>query len=192
MRPRPFLGLVSLCLFVPMVLAGPRPPSEPAEPQEGKKHQFIGVDKCKLCHIKKSTGAAYTVWKKQKHAKAFETLGTPAAKELGKKLGVDDPQKSEKCLKCHVTAFGAKPEELAASFKHDEGVGCEACHGPGSDYHKEEVHAKSREAGVAAGMLLPDEKTCVKCHNKESPSYKEFDFKKFLKEIEHPNPEKKK
>lgn len=164
------------------------PGSKPAE----AVRQYIGTDKCKLCHIKKATGEAYMVWKKTKHAKAYETLAGPEAKAIAEKLKIEDPQKSDQCLKCHITTFGAKPEEIAASYKKTEGIGCEVCHGPGSDFYKEDVHAKSRELGTKAGLRIPDEKTCLKCHNKDSPSYKEFDFKKFLAEIAHPNPEKKK
>lgn len=162
--------------------------SKPAE----SVRQYIGVDKCKLCHIKKTTGEAYMTWKKTKHAKAYETLASPEAKAVAEKLKIEDPQKSEKCLKCHSTAYGSKTEEFASTFKKSEGVGCEACHGPGSEYHKEDVHAKSRDLGKKAGLLIPDEKTCLKCHNKDSPSYKEFDFQKFYKEIAHKNPEKEK
>src|SRR5262245_11237461 len=189
MRARLLLPLLASGLSLPLAFAGPQ---EPAKPAGGEKpaHQYIGVDKCKLCHIKKTTGEAYIVWKKSKHAKAFETLGSDAAKEIGKKMGIEDPQKSEKCLKCHSTAYGSKPEAFAATFKPTEGVGCETCHGPGGDYYKEEVHGKSREAGVAAGMVLADEQTCVKCHNRESPSYKEFKYEEFRKQVEHPNPQK--
>ncbi|HET6203025.1 MAG TPA: cytochrome c family protein [Planctomycetota bacterium] len=189
MRSRTILSVTPAGLVLLLLSAAPQ---EPAKPAQGEKppHQYIGIDKCKLCHIKKTTGEAYNVWRKSKHAKAFETLASDAAREIGKKLGIEDPQKSEKCLKCHSTGYGSKPEEFAATFKPTEGVGCESCHGPGSDYHKEEVHAKSREAGLAAGIRIPDEKTCVRCHNQESPNYKEFKFEEFKKQIAHPNPQK--
>ncbi|MCI0587271.1 MAG: cytochrome c family protein [Planctomycetes bacterium] len=189
MRRRLLLPLLPASLALSLAFAAPQ---EPGKPAGGEKpdHQYIGVDKCKLCHIKKTTGEAYTIWKKAKHAKAFETLGSDAAKEIGRKLGIEDPQKSEKCLRCHSTGYGAKPEAFAATFKPTEGVGCEACHGPGSGYHKEEVHGKSREAGLAAGLRIPDEKTCVQCHNQDSPSHKDFKFEEFKKQIDHSNPQK--
>src|SRR4030095_2071547 len=175
MSSRILLGLAPLGFALALaVLSGSGSASGCPELAQGDKdkdkdkaavHQYVGVDKCKLCHMKKTTGEAYAVWKKQKHAKAFETLATPQAKEIGKKQGIEDPQKSDKCLRCHVTGAGAKPEEIAPSLKQSEGVGCEVCHGPGSDYYKEEVHAKSRDAGLKAGMIIPDEKLCVKCHN---------------------------
>jgi len=36
---------------------------------------------------------------------------------------------------------------------------------------------KDRDASVAAGLLIPDEATCMGCHNAESPTFSgEFDF----------------
>jgi len=140
--------------------------------------------------MKKSIGEQYQIWKRVKHATAFATLATREAKEIAKTQGIEDPQKSDKCLRCHVTAHGAKPEELARTFKPSEGIGCEACHGPGGDYYVEEIHGKGWDEGMKAGLLLPDEETCARCHNKESPTYKAFDFEKAKKTIDHPRPEK--
>lgn len=196
MRTRTFFNLAPLGLVVVLASAALQldAAKETAAPAQDNKpaHQYVGTDKCKLCHMKKTTGEQYTVWKKSKHAKAFETLGTPEAKEVAKKMGIEDPQKSEKCLRCHTTGFNGKPEEYAATYKQKEGVGCETCHGPASDWIKEEVHTKDKSAALKVGMTVPDEALCKKCHNKDSPSYKEFDFAKFSKEIAHPNPERKK
>jgi hypothetical protein len=183
---------MNLLVLAPLTFLGPVLWGSGGVSSQGEKpvRQYVGVDKCKLCHIKKTTGAPYMVWRKTKHAEAFKTLASPEAKKIAQEKGIADPQKSDECLRCHETAFGAKPEAIAATYKHDEGIGCEACHGPGSDYHKEEVHAKSREDALAAGMLVPDEKTCLRCHNKDSPSYKDFNYEEFRKQIEHPNPEK--
>ena len=49
---------------------------------------------------------------------------------------------------------------------------------------------KDGKDGKAFGLVEPDEKTCKKCHNEESPSYKPFDYKKRVKEIAHPVPKK--
>src|ERR1017187_3182052 len=60
---------------------------------------YIGPKMCGICHKKDETGNQFAKWQAGPHAKAFETLGTPAALEIAKKLGIDDPQKSGKCLK---------------------------------------------------------------------------------------------
>lgn len=152
-------------------------------------HQYIGSAKCKTCHKSEAKGAQYTKWMESKHSKALEVLASEKAVAVGKENEVDNPQTSDKCLRCHVTAFGAEAEFKAASFDQTEGVGCEACHGPGSDYKKMKV-MKDHEAAIAAGMLIPTEETCRGCHNEESPTFEEFDFAEASKIIAHPRPEK--
>ncbi len=156
--------------------------------------QYIGVKKCKTCHNSKKSGAQFKIWMGTKHAKAYETLATAEAKEIAKKKGIEDPQKSDQCLKCHVTGYGQPKEKFAASFKMEEGVGCEACHGPGSKYKSmkvmKDIYA-GKVKGAEYGLVMPDEKHCTTCHNEESPTYKKFDFKTFWAKIAHPVPEKK-
>lgn len=155
------------------------------------KFKYVGAKTCMPCHMTPKSGAAYKIWQGSAHAKAFATLATPAALEIAKKKGIADPQKDEKCMKCHETAFGAAAAQLAPSFKAGEGVGCEACHGPGSDYKAMQV-MKDIDAGKikgeTVGLVKPDEKACVKCHNPESPTYKEFKFAEAFKKIAHPTP----
>ena len=155
-------------------------------------HQYVGVKKCGMCHHGAKKGMQKEIWEKSPHAKAFQTLLTEEAKVSAKKVGVDNPAESEKCLKCHTTGYGAAAEDFATgySYRKEDGVTCEACHGPGSDYKKLSV-MKDREKSVAAGMVVPDENTCKKCHIAEgNPNYKEFKFDEFFKQIAHPIPEK--
>ncbi len=151
-------------------------------------HDFVGVSKCSLCHKKADIGQQVIIWQGTAHAKAFETLGTPKAKELGAKLGVDNPQTSGKCLKCHSTAYGFTENKVTEKVPVQEGVSCESCHGPGKDYMRKSVMQDKQEA-IANGLIMPDEKTCVKCHNSESPAMtKPFDFKQEWDKIKHPIP----
>lgn len=152
-------------------------------------HAFVGAEKCKMCHNSPAKGGQFAKWAASKHAKAFATLGSEEAKKVGAAKGIADPQKAETCLKCHVTGYGAPKEKLTDKYKMEEGVSCEACHGPGGDYWKMDVmkdHAKS----VAAGMVVPSEKTCTGCHNSESPTFKSFDFQTAVAQVAHPNPQK--
>ena len=41
---------------------------------------------------------------------------------------------------------------------------------------------------VANGLQIPDEKTCINCHNDKSPTFKGFDFDEYYAIIAHPNP----
>jgi len=157
--------------------------------QEGAKHQYIGASKCKTCHKSEAKGDQYGKWEASKHAKAFEVLASEAALAIGKEKGIDNPQTSDQCLGCHVTAFSAPAAEKAESYDQAEGVGCESCHGPGSDYKKMNI-MKDLEAAKGAGLIMPTEETCVVCHNDKSPTFKGFDFAEMSKTIAHPNPAK--
>ncbi len=155
------------------------------------EHQFVGAAKCKACHKSEAKGAQYIKWTESRHSKAYEVLASEEAIAIGKEKGVDNPQTSDQCLVCHVTAFSAPAEAKAESFDQTEGVGCEVCHGPGSVYKKMKV-MKDREASIAAGLIIPDEEVCVGCHNEKSPNFKEFNFEEAFEIIAHPNPKKQK
>ncbi len=157
--------------------------------------RFVGAEKCKICHNRKDQVNQYEIWSHSKHANAYATLATPKAKELAAKAGVKgDPQKAAECVECHVTGYGLDTSHFAASFVREAGVQCEACHGPGSEYKSPSIMSSAKYASgreeqhkqaLNAGLVIPDEKTCVKCHNKRSPAYKEFEFKEFYERIKH-------
>jgi len=155
---------------------------------EEPSHAFVGVKVCSMCHKKDEQGRQYPIWQESPHAKAFETLGTPEAKKIGEERGIADPQQSGECLQCHSTAYWFGTEKVTEKVPVEEGVSCESCHGPGKDYMKKSV-MENKEMAVAAGLIIPNEQTCVKCHNENSPNYKSFDFAEFWPKIEHPIPE---
>lgn len=150
---------------------------------DAKTHEYVGSKACGMCHKGAAKGEILEIWEKSAHATALSKL--PA-----------DSQKDAKCLACHATGFG-KPggydpaaETNAAGL---DGVGCEACHGPGKDYKGMSVMkdpAKAKEAG----LIMPTEDTCKGCHvgtfpegHKEAPK---FDFATMNKKIEHHIPKK--
>ncbi len=158
-------------------------------------NKYIGAAKCKNCHKSEAGGDQFAQWEGTDHSKAFARLASPEAKEAASKLGIEDPQKADACLKCHVTAFGVPAEELASGFKADMGVQCESCHGPG------EAHMKARFAAAAKAkdgekvvvpegeiVFTPSAATCVGCHNKESPTFKKFCFREYEPKIRHLDP----
>lgn len=156
---------------------------------ENAEHNYVGVKGCKMCHMAPAKGAQYKSWEESKHAKAYETLGTEEAKKIAAEQGIEDPQESAECLKCHVTGYGADASRFEPTYTMEEGVGCESCHGAGKDYKNIKI-MKDVEQAKANGLILPTEEVCRKCHNEESPTYKEFDFEARYKEIAHPRPEK--
>jgi len=182
----------TLLVMVAMVTEhAPRDPHQGWSSQEVQR-TFVGVKKCKTCHKKPEQGEQYAKWLDGPHAKAFETLASDKAKEYGAERGIDDPQAADECLQCHVTGHGVDPEFLGSKYRATDGVGCESCHGAGGDYYKKKTMkaiTKGEVDGATLGLIIPDEQTCVKCHNDKSPGYKAFDFEKAKAKIAHPIPE---
>ena len=160
--------------------------------QDKPPHKYIGAAKCGMCHKTAAKGDQFGQWTKSAHSKAFEVLASDKALAIAKEKGLDKPpQQNDACLKCHVTGHGKPAAVFEASFKKEEGVSCETCHGPGSDYKSIPV-MKDPVAAKAAGLVIADEKTCTGCHNSESPTFKGFDFKTMWAKVQHPNPAKAK
>lgn len=152
-------------------------------PGQDTSYTYVGSKKCKKCHIKQ-----HKSWAKTRMGKAIEILQPGNSKEAKEKFNIDvneDFTKDPTCLKCHTTGFGmpggyAVPDpndkKAVRKAKKLEGVGCESCHGPGSEYVKvfDEIQKAKRNYKVeelyAVGLTKIDESTCKVCHNQESPS----------------------
>ena len=166
-------------------------PAVPFHAQQGEI-KFEGAKTCQKCHYQE-----YSTWEKTAMAKAFTTLKPKEKVEIKKQKGMDpekDYTKDAKCVECHVTGYGkpggypaivegkewtAEEKERAARM---EGVGCESCHGPGekaSVYKKDNKDYKWADL-AKLGAVHSDMRTCVPCHNNNSPTYKEFKFRETL------------
>ena len=174
-----------------------------------KKYGYIGSDKCGMCHKKDADGNQLKVWGRTKinhesidadgnqlkvwqesaHAKAYKNLAAKNAEAV----------KNEACLKCHATGAGADASLNDKKFSIEDGVQCEACHGPGSEYKSMKV-MKDQKAAVENGLIVyADEaaiKTqCLTCHldtNKPEGHAKagDFDFAAKYAKIKHNKPAK--
>ncbi len=154
-------------------------------PDGGEVRRFTGTHACGQCHRGPMMGYQYSRWRMSPHARAYATLSLPAAREIAGEMGVtDDPQTSPACLRCHVTGGG---EAVAAleGFSPWEGVGCESCHGAGSEYSPEAI-MRDPVASRQAGLEPADEKTCARCH--EGAHGKPFHRAEALAAIAHPVP----
>jgi hypothetical protein len=144
-----------------------------------KTHEYVGADKCKICHKGEAKGNIWEIWEKGPHAKAYQAL-------VDKK---DGSEKNAKCLPCHTTGMGkATGYVLGDTTAHNKAmanIGCEACHGPGADYKAMNI-MKDKAKAVENGLMVSDEKACKTCHNESSPTFKGFDFATYWKKIEHP------
>ncbi len=155
--------------------------------------KYVGVRICADCHTE-STGSfdkgAVPVWENHFHSQAHKTLQRDYTKQIASRTrGVEDPEYDWRCLKCHQAAFGAGPEQTASTYRAEEGVGCEVCHGPGSMYADEDhgPDVANREAmGFRVLRNLSDRRAvCTSCHNKASPTYIGFDLREFSRKIAH-------
>jgi hypothetical protein len=138
---------------------------------------FIGIGECRRCHEAEGIGNQYKAWASTPHARAYQLLQEEKAMAIAGKVSAGNPAANTACLKCHTTG-GGKTEGTRT-----EGVGCEACHGPGSLYHEFSNHASfdNREASyrkaVSLGMypvigidgIKAREKLCRFCHNEDRP-----------------------
>jgi hypothetical protein len=181
---------VSILFLVGTILAQ-EAAKETAAKAATPSFNYVGSAKCKMCHMTAKSGAQFKLWQESRHSKAFETLSTPKAEEVAKAKGLTVPAaQAPECLACHVTAHG-KAAEMRGGVTDAEGIGCEACHGPGSEYQKMAV-MKQLVAGevepASVGLVEPTEALCKTCHNEKSPTYKPFDFKTASAKIAHPTP----
>ena len=162
--------------FAAVVAAfGLAPVSFPATAADNATYESAKV--CAKCHDQEGDSWATTV-----HAKAFDLLKPqvrPDAKIKAKLDPAKDYTQDTVCLSCHTTGYGEpggySPAMPPVQAKALAGVGCESCHGAGSEYKKEhgDAETKFKRGGeatrrmdiVKAGQNFDYEKACLKCHN---------------------------
>ncbi len=146
---------------------------------EKKKHTYVGAAVCAKCHASDSIGNQYEKWLRTPHAKSVLMLKSETGLAIGKKLSMDNPSEDLKCLKCHTTGGGR------AEKTKEEGVGCEACHGAGSDYYeginhvdilnRKSAYEKAQKKGMYPTLGIKNikkrEKLCLHCHDNRRPCF---------------------
>jgi thiol-disulfide isomerase/thioredoxin len=112
--------------------------------------ETAGQAACVACHA-----APHARWADSAHARAMNVLPTADAK-------------NPECVRCHATAVASGPPATALDgYRTDEGVGCEACHGPG------EAHVSAGGGAdniVGLGDSCPVcviEAVCTGCHTSQ-------------------------
>ena len=147
--------------------------------------KYAGVLACFKCHDSATMNRQVSAWQRTAHSRAWAVLVTPAAYEIAKKMGVtDEPQRSPACLTCHTTGHGREPGRYLAAYTVADGVGCEACHGPGSEYMPEAM-MRDRVAARKAGLTSVTPATCLGCH--KGAHGKPFDYAAAIRQIAHPS-----
>lgn len=139
--------------------------------------QYTGPGSCSSssCHggvqPRKETSALqneYSTWVVQdKHARAFAGLTGDIGRRMGRMLNLD-PQKSSRCLTCH--ALDVDQSQKASTFDRNDGVGCESCHGPSSNWlGPHTTRGWNYDKSVGLGMydtrdLVKRSEKCLSCH----------------------------
>jgi len=121
--------------------------------------KYVGSKSCKPCHE-----SEYQVWSETAHAQAYATL---------EKVGTQyDPQ----CVLCHVVGMeyqsGFTSEEKTS---HLRDVGCENCHGPGSEHVGTLGKAKTTQP----------KSSCLDCHTPEKSGEYAENEQRYLEKIVH-------
>ena len=149
---------------------------------------YVGSEACRRCHIHQEHGNQYLPWVSSRHGAAYWRLATQWSLVLARSRphfqDMDNPREDDRCLLCHVTGAQDPDALFANTFDKGEGIGCESCHGPGSEYMPWGVMA-DHEAFLAAGGRIPNEQTCRGCHRNPD----QFDFDERWPKIAHGGPE---
>jgi hypothetical protein len=103
--------------------------------------EYVGSKACQECH-----SYEYEMWSSKAHADAFATL-----EEVGSQF---DPE----CVICHVVGMDYESGFVwPGETEHLKNVGCENCHGPGSEHIRTSGEAWTTEP----------QSTCTDCHTPE-------------------------
>jgi Cytochrome c554 and c-prime len=169
------LAFTALLLAAPQVFAQANTPPLPYQ----SAHQTLGTVTCasSLCHgsVKRWKDSnvlqnEFVTWSRtDKHAKAYNILLNARSQKIVKNLGLTQPAHEAKiCLDCH--AHNIPATRHGERFKVNDGITCEACHGPAERWIQSHVATDATHAkNVSDGMFPTDDaaaraKLCMGCH----------------------------
>jgi YVTN family beta-propeller protein len=159
-----------------------------------QKHPvYVGAKVCATCHQGDGMGHQFSKWLASAHARAYAVLSKPDAKEIARLSGIpQEPQESAMCLGCHATGARAEAWEKDQTFFTEDGVQCEKCHGPGSEYMDAAVMS-DRQAAEKAGLMMPTTDDCMGCHQVKGShvavhKLPKLDVTQAISDIAHPTP----
>jgi hypothetical protein len=146
--------------------------------------RYIGSAACIDCHEDGVHSIQYVAWLRSRHAHAYWRLGADWSLYLARRRphyhDLKRPLADHRCLLCHVTGAQDDRALFSGSYRAEEGVGCESCHGPGSEYATPEIMS-DHAAYIEHGGRIPDASTCRRCHRREG-----FDWPKMWAACSHP------
>jgi hypothetical protein len=188
MKKKIYIPAIIAVLFSVMFFLGS---TGTEDKQAAPYFKYVGVKNCAAtCHKSETKGKQLEIWEESKHSKAFLTLQTPEADKIAKDKGFTTAAaETPLCLKCHILGKDIDPEELEDTFDKTQGVQCETCHGPGSEYKRLTI-MKDKEQAIANGLAIHENgaEFCVTCHNSDSPTFKSFNYEEYWAKIKHSDP----
>jgi hypothetical protein len=139
-------------------------------PADGRK--YVGSAACKDCHLEE-----YEIWQRSKHGRAWKTL-VDAENDGGAKYGWPVTHYPD-CVSCHVVGYG-RPGGFVSGDATPElvDVGCERCHGPGSEHAATSGTSKLGKVGGGTPSIV-----CTQCHDFEQTP--DFDYNQRWQMIRH-------
>ena len=167
------LTSISLCANVAFAQTAQHPPL----PYQSKD-KSIGVVNCanSLCHgsvqpFKDSNVLQneYVTWSRvDKHARSYKILFNEQSARIARNLGIGKASEAKICLECH--AHNVPASMRGERFRFDDGVSCEACHGPSERWLPKHTEDGATHAGnLSAGLFPTDDpaeraRLCLSCH----------------------------
>lgn len=140
---------------------------------------FVGAVGCSssLCHGGAGPNrGSYTTWKaKDIHHTSWETLGTNRSDAMAKAIGGESALKTWRCTECHMPMATVPPSRMSADVDPKDGVSCETCHGPASEWIRTHTrldltHAQRLSIGMKdLESLYVRANTCIACHQNVDP-----------------------
>ncbi len=183
-----FMQLVALAALgvqdSPPPTVGFHVPKEPAATTVSvgrQTYEYLGTKRCRMCHVDQ-----YKSWRELPKGRSWEALKPGIGAKVKVAAGLDvskDYRDDGRCLKCHCVGYGrpggyvipdpsdGESVRLAAAR---QGVGCEACHGPGSGFVQimQDIYTTDRtykpEELYVAGRRPVGPEVCAACHNKDA------------------------
>ncbi len=152
--------------------------------QSDVMRNYIGASSCGVlgvCHGSTSARKEYNVnqnehyiWlKKDRHAAAYDVLLRPWSVTIAKNLNLPEKaEKSSKCLTCHALAIPASQQ--SEKFQLEDGVSCEACHGPAESWVIE--HTRTGDEGYQQAVALREsvQRLARRGQQENAPGWPEF------------------
>ena len=173
------LGMLALAAAQqPPTTNTPQPTTPAAQPADVPGH-YVGVASCvnSGCHgstvplqAQRIRQNEYYTWlNSDRHAQAYNVLFNDRSARIARNMKLRRKAYQEAvCLDCHST--NVPPSLVSGRIDLEDGVQCEACHGPAGGWRSEHTqagwtHAQSVERGMIDLRSVPTRGTlCLSCH----------------------------